>query len=121
MRCPDCSNIAWRNGYRKLPTNHKMLQIWKCSECERQFTNRSNTAFNRMRYPKKIILYALKLHYKHGLSSYAIAQLLEMKSVKVSHVAVFKWLKKYKHLAAQSDLAEMVNETKEAMIETAAK
>ena len=59
MRCPDCSNVAWRNGYRKLPTNDKTLQIWKCSECERQFTNRSNTAFNRMRYPKKIILYAV--------------------------------------------------------------
>ena len=119
MHCPSCNSDAWRNGFRRISMQGKEMQaqMWKCVSCTRQFTSRSRSVFNRMRHSKKVILYALKLHYKHGLSSYAVAQMLGMRGVKVSHVAVFKWLKKYKDLMDQEQLTEIVETTKEKMLE----
>ena len=90
VRCPVCKSVTWRNGF-----NNRSYQIYKCKGCSKQFTKRSKSKFARTRYPQKVITYAVKLHSKHRLSSYVIAELLAMKGVKVSHVSVHKWIKKY--------------------------
>ena len=46
-----------------------------------------------------------------------LKKMLGMRGVKVSHVAVFKWLKKYKDLMDQAQLTEIVETTKEKMLE----
>ncbi len=123
MHCPSCNSLAWRNGFRKVYAQGKeaQAQMWKCTSCTRQFTSRSRSVFSRMRYPKKVILYALKLHYKHGLSCYAIAQMLGMRGITVSHVAIFKWLKKYSNLMEQEQLSEIVESAKERLFEGGAR
>ena len=90
LKCPICRGITWKNGF-----NERSLQIYKCKKCNKQFTKRSKSKYARTRFPRKVITYAVKLHTKHSLSSYVISELLAMKGVKVSHVSVHKWIKKY--------------------------
>ena len=90
MRCPECSSIAWKNGF-----NVRRQQIFKCKMCKKQFTEVSKTPYSRARFPKEVITYAMKLNVRYGLSCYMISRLLETKGVKVSHVTVYKWIKKY--------------------------
>lgn len=90
MKCPDCLAPSWKNGL-----NERSYQIYKCTSCGKQFTLRSQSKFARTRYPSKVIIFAVKLHKKHNLSSYVIADLLATKGVKVSHVSVHKWIRKY--------------------------
>ena len=122
MKCPSCSQAAWRNGFRAVDTNGRTIrqQIWKCSSCSRQFTLRSMSIFSRMRFPKKTVQTALKLHFEHGLSCYSISNLLASKGEKVSHVSVYKWIKKYEPLREQFMHAQAVREVKSAMMERAA-
>ncbi|MFQ6009917.1 MAG: hypothetical protein ACE5J7_02240 [Candidatus Aenigmatarchaeota archaeon] len=90
LRCPTCKSTTWKNGF-----NERSHQIYKCKKCNKQFTKRSKSKYRRARFPQKVIVYAVKLHTKHNLSSYVIAELLAMKGIKVSHVSVHKWIKKY--------------------------
>jgi len=90
MRCPECECEAWRNGF-----NGRSQQIFKCSACRKQFTETSGTEFARMRYSKEVIAYAMKLNKKYGLSCYMISKLMETRGVKVSHVTVYKWTKRF--------------------------
>jgi len=115
MRCPNCNSMAWKNGF-----NEREQQLYKCKSCYRQFTFRSKSAFTRARYPKRDIIYALKLRKENGLSTYAIAKLLNSRGVSVSHVSVFKWIKKYSQLYDQNELTRQVREIRENMMENAA-
>ena len=96
-------------------------QIWKCKSCSKQFTMRSLSIFTRMRFPQKIVKTALKLHFEHGLSCYAISSLLASRGEKVSHVSVYKWIRKYEPLRDQFAKARTVREAKTVMLEHAAR
>ncbi len=122
MKCPSCSQSAWRNGFRPVELNGKVMrqQIWKCSSCSRQFTMRSLSIFSRMRFPKRTVQTALKLHFEHGLSCYTISNMLSARGEKVSHVSVYKWIKKYEPLKEQFVKAQAIKEVKRAMMERSA-
>ena len=123
MKCPSCLNIAWKNGYRKSQVNGKTLteQVYKCKYCKRQFTERSFSVFSRMRFPAKTVRLALKLHFDHNLSCYAISSLLSSRGEPVSHVTVYKWLKKYGALHKQMKEARKLKRLKKQLIKGGAK
>jgi len=123
MKCPNCSQPAWRNGFRLNDVNGRKVrqQIFKCSSCSRQFTLRSLSIFSGMRFPRRTVQTALRLHFEQGLSCYAIANFFAGRGEKVSHVSVFKWIKKYEPLREQFLQAGKVREVKQTLFERAAK
>lgn len=123
MRCPSCLSEAWKNGFRKSKINGKVIneQVYKCKKCKRQFTARSFSIFSRMRFPSKTVRLALKLHFEHNLSCYAISFLLSMRGEPVSHVTVYKWIKKYGPLQKKFEEAQKLLDLRKRLLEGAAK
>ena len=88
--CIYCSsNNIWKYGF------YNNLQVWKCKSCGRTFTKLSASKYSRHRFPKEIILFSVML-YRHGLSSYAISEVLRKRfKTKVSAWTVCKWARKF--------------------------
>ena len=96
VKCRYCgsSNIVkcgTRNNKRK-----GKIQKYFCKDCKRYFSE--NTCFSEMKHKGKIITVALDLYCKN-VSLRKIAEHLEMVyGVKVSHVTILKWIRKYSGL-----------------------
>ena len=88
--CIYCSsNNIWKYGF------YNNLQVWKCKSCGRTFTKLSASKYSRHRFPKEIILFSVML-CRHGLSSYAISEVLRKRfKTKVSAWTVCKWARKF--------------------------
>jgi transposase-like protein len=119
MKCPSCLNQSWKNGYRKSEMNGRLVaqQVFKCKYCQKQFTARSLSMFSRMRFPAKTVRFAVKLHFNHDLSCYAIASLLSSRGEPVSHVTVYKWLKKYGPVHKQMQDAKKLRQVRKQLME----
>jgi len=68
------------------------IQIYYCRNCDKHFT--INLGFERMKSTPQVITSALQLYFS-GTSLRNTAKFLRLQGVKVSHVAVYKWIKKY--------------------------
>ena len=89
LKCPH-GHAVW-GGFRTTRLRRKHLR--QCLECGSHFT--PDDGFNRMRYPKEIIVRALDLH-RQGLSLRKVSTfLLQHHQVRVSDVAILKWANKY--------------------------
>jgi len=119
MKCPSCLNQSWKNGYRKAEVEGRLVtqQVYKCKYCQKQFTARSLSMFSRMRFPAKTVRFAVKLHFNHSLSCYAIASLLSSRGEPVSHVTVYKWLKKYGPVHKQMQEARKLRQIRRQLVE----
>ena len=68
------------------------LQIYTCRKCRHYFT--INLGFERMRATPQIITSAMQLYFT-GESLRNVQKFLKLQGVKVSHVAILKWIRKY--------------------------
>ena len=92
--CPYCgSNDIVKDGVRH--NKHGDLQIYLCRSCGHNFT--INLGFERMRATPQIITSAMQLYFS-GESLRNVQKFLRLQGVKVSHVAILKWIKKYVRL-----------------------
>lgn len=89
--CPKC----YKTSVRKYGVDRSGTQKYVCVSCKKQFTEKTGTDISGMRYPKNVVLYALNLHYRHGLPLRDIKEKLQQKGVEVSHVAVHDWAHKF--------------------------
>jgi putative transposase len=91
QNCQYCgsSNIV-KAGLRK--NKHDNIQKYLCHGCGHYFT--INLGFERMRATPQIITSAMQLYFT-GESLRNVQKFLRLQGVKVSHVAVLKWIKKY--------------------------
>jgi transposase-like protein len=89
--CRYCgSSEIVKDGIRH--NRHGDLQIYNCRGCGHYFT--INLGFERMRATPQIITSAMQLYFT-GESLRNVQKFLRLQGVKVSHVAVLKWIKKY--------------------------
>ncbi|MFQ6052592.1 MAG: transposase [Candidatus Hydrothermarchaeota archaeon] len=99
---PNCSKCksnreVVKYGFRKTEIGKK--QTYFCKYCNYKFT--PEDGFRRMRFAPEIITAALDLYYK-GLSLRKIEDhLYQFHGVKVSNVAILKWIRKYAKLLKQ--------------------
>jgi putative transposase len=70
---------------------HGDLQRYLCRDCGKRFS--VNVGFERMRATPKIITSAMQLYFT-GESLRNVKRFLELQGVKISHVAVYKWIGK---------------------------
>jgi transposase-like protein len=89
--CKYCgSDDIVKDGVRH--NKHGDLQIYSCRNCGHYFT--INLGFERMRATPQIITSAMQLYFT-GESLRNIQKFLRLQGVKVSHVAILKWIRKY--------------------------
>ncbi len=74
------------------------IQVYYCKECERRFV--LNAGFEGMKSTPQDITSAMQLYFS-GLSFRNVTKALKLRGVKVSHVAVYKWINKYTALMEQ--------------------
>ena len=94
QNCQYCSSSdIVKDGVRH--NKHGDLQVYLCRSCGHHFT--LNLGFERMRATPQIITSAMQLYFT-GESLRNVQKFLRLQGVKVSHVAVLKWIKKYVRL-----------------------
>lgn len=91
QNCPLCNseNIA-KKGLRK--NKYGNIQKFQCKDCCKWFV--FNLGFERMRASPEAITSAMQLYFS-GESLRNVTTFLKLQGVKVSHVAVYKWIKRY--------------------------
>ncbi len=92
--CPKCqSSCIVKNGYRKLK-NGTQRQKHRCNQCRYRFILGEN-GFSKVSSDPKIISESLNL-VMSGMSYRNIARHIEtVHQIKISHVSVNNWIKKY--------------------------
>lgn len=91
LSCPNCkSDVIVRHGIRH--NKYGDLQRFSCKECMKRFT--INIGFEGMRSTPQIITSAMQLYFT-GESFRNVQKFLKLQGVRVSHMAVYKWIKKY--------------------------
>ena len=92
--CPICASeqIA-RRGLRHNKSGD--IQRYTCESCGRWFV--VNLGFERMKASPQIITSAMQLYFT-GESLRNVQKFLRLQGVNVSHVAVYKWIRKYVRL-----------------------
>ena len=94
--CKFCrSDKIKKRGIRKNKSG--VIQRFKCGACGKSFT--ANFGFRYRRYSPEIVSETLHLYYS-GMSSYAIADLLEARGIDVTSSAIRKWVDRYSKIAA---------------------
>lgn len=71
---------------------HGDIQIFNCKDCKRHYT--VNIGFEGMRATPQMITTAMQLYFS-GESLRGVQRFLALQGVNMTHVAVYKWIKKY--------------------------
>jgi transposase-like protein len=75
--CPSCQQPAIkRNG-----VDHRGRQKYACRRCRRTFTDNSVSAFSGYRWPRDVILTAVRWYLSYPLSSRHILELLAERAI----------------------------------------
>lgn len=93
-KCPACGAGSWKVGFSR--SNHR---VYLCKSCGKKFNERAGTPFWHLKKEEKDVLTATLLYVKYPLSTYQVADLLELFGVKVSASSVGRWPQRFGHSA----------------------
>lgn len=93
-KCPACGAGSWKNGFSRSGR-----QVYKCKSCGEKFNERAGTPFWHLKKGEKEVLTATLLYVKYPLSTYQVADLLELFGIKVSPSSVGRWPPRFGHSA----------------------
>jgi putative transposase len=86
--CPACQQPATkRNG-----VDRRSRQKYACGACRRTFTENTVSAFSGYRWPRDVILTAVRWYLAYPLSSRQVLELLAERGIDVSHRTVLSWV-----------------------------
>jgi len=91
----DCCQFCKTDNIVKWGVRHNKnydLQIYKCKDCSKKFS--INIGFEGMRATPDMITQAMQLYFT-GESLRGVQKFLKLQGVKMSHVSIYKWVKKY--------------------------
>jgi putative transposase len=89
--CPICkSESIVKHGLRK--TKYGSIQRYICKSCGHWFV--FNLGFEKMRATPQVITLAMQLYFS-GESLRNVQKFLRLQGIQISHVAVYKWIRKY--------------------------
>jgi transposase-like protein len=96
--CPHCSTTkAYKDGHDRAGT-----QRYRCSTCRRSFTDRTGTPFTHHRWPREVILMAVRWYFCYRLSAANVRNLLAERGLDVSRQTVAGWVQKFGVLLAEA-------------------
>jgi putative transposase len=89
--CPDCQQPpSKRNGH-----DRRGRQKYACRACRRSYTDDSASAFSGYRWPRDVILTAVRWYLAYPLSSRQVLELLAERGIDVSHRTVLDWVQAF--------------------------
>lgn len=89
--CPQCkSDQIVKHGIRH--NKYGDIQCYSCNNCYKRFT--INLGLEKMHATPQIIISAMQLYFT-GESFRNVQKFLKLQGVNVSHMAVYRWIKKY--------------------------
>jgi len=89
-KCPACGAGSWKVGFSR--SNRR---VYMCKSCGKKFNERAGTPFWYLKAPEKDVLTATLLYVKYPLSTYQVAELLELFGVRVSASSVGRWPQRF--------------------------
>ncbi len=96
--CPHCSTTkAHKDGRDRAGK-----QRYRCSACQRSFTDRTGTPFTNHRWPRDVILMAVRWYFSYRLSAANVRNLLAERGLDVSRQTVANWVQKFGVLLAEA-------------------
>lgn len=96
LTCPSCQRPATKRDGRDL----RGRQRYACHPCNRDFTERSASAFAGYRWPAEVILLAVRWSLSHPLSATGVMELLAERGIDVSKRTVLRWVQTFGPLLA---------------------
>jgi len=94
--CPACQQPACKRNGRDRCGRQKDA----CRPCRRTFTENTTSAFSGYRWPRDIILTAVRWYLSYPLSSRQVRELLAERGVDVSHRTILMWAQVFGPLLA---------------------
>ena len=79
-----------RNGF-----DRRGRQKYACRLCRRTFTEATTSAFSGYRWPKDVILTAVRWYLAYPLSSRQVLELLAERGIDVSHRTILDWVQAF--------------------------
>ncbi len=96
--CPHCSNAKTHKDGR----DRAGKQRYRCSSCRCSFTDRTGTPFTNHRWPRDVILMAVRWYFSYRLSAANVRNLLAERGLDVSRQTVADWVQKFGVLLAEA-------------------
>jgi transposase-like protein len=96
--CPHCSSISTHKDGR----DRAGRQRHRCFSCRRSFTDRSGTPFTNHRWPRDVIVMAVRWYFCYRLSAANVRNLLAERGIDVSRQTVADWAQKFGVLLAEA-------------------
>jgi transposase-like protein len=94
--CPTCHQPATKRDGR----DQRGRQRYACRACGRDFTEDSASAFTGYRWPRDVILLAVRWSLSHPLSASSVMELLAERGIDVSKRTVLRWVQTFGPLLA---------------------
>src|SRR5919108_5323615 len=89
--CPQCQQPATKRNGR----DRRGRQKYACGPCWRTFTENTASAFSGYRWPRDVILTAVRWYLAYPLSSRQVLELLAERGIDVSHRTVLDWVQAF--------------------------
>jgi transposase-like protein len=89
--CPTCQNPASKRNGR----DRRRRQKYACGPCRRTFTENTVSAFSGYRWPRDVIVMAVRWYLSYPLSSRQVLELLAERGIDVSHRTVLNWVQTF--------------------------
>ncbi|WP_423062896.1 IS6 family transposase [Candidiatus Paracoxiella cheracis] len=92
MNCPHCDSSVTK-GLKKLTSlGYKQFV---CSDCGKQFNQRSGTALNFIMYPTDVVRTVVQYYYQFKVSLHDVVALMVMRGFHVTHQTVHNWVHRF--------------------------
>jgi transposase-like protein len=89
--CPACQQPASKRNGR----DRRGRQKFACRPCRRSFTENTVSAFSGYRWPRDVIVMAVRWYLAYPLSSRQVLELLAERGIDVSHRTVLNWVQTF--------------------------
>ena len=94
--CPTCQQPATKRNGR----DPRGRQKYACCPCRSTFTEDTTSAFSGYRWPREIIVMAVRWYLAYPLSSRQVLELLAERGIDVSHRTILTWVQVFGPLLA---------------------
>jgi len=89
LLCPACQEPASKRNGRDRAGRQK----YACRPCRHSFTEHTVSAFSGYRWPRNVIVMAVRWYLAYPLSSRQVLELLAERGIDVSHRTVLNWVR----------------------------
>ena len=92
MNCPHCQSKTTRKIKKKTFLGYEQ---YRCSNCGKQYNERSGTKLNFIEYPTEVVMIAVNYYYRFKVSLDDVVQLMAMRRFYLSHQTVHNWVQTF--------------------------